>query len=90
MRAELAAYLAELAWSEAPEIAFFDACLVAEADQTAHAEALAILFDAAHWSCAAIPDELSTRARALEQDAFGRSEEIVVLDPLRGAAAAAD
>ncbi len=90
VRAELAAYLAELAWSEAPENAFFDACLVAEADQTAHAEALAILFDAAHWSCAAIPDELSTRARALEQDAFGRSEEIVVLDPLRGAAAAAD
>jgi hypothetical protein len=84
VRAELSAYLAELAWSEAPAIAFYDACLVAEANRTAHAEALAILFDAARWSCAAVPDELSTRARELEQAAFGRSEEIVVFDPLQG------
>lgn len=87
VRAELAAYLAELAWSEAPAVAFFDACLVAEADQTAHAEAIAILFDAAGWSCKAVPDDVSTRARELEQAAFGRSEEIVVLDPLRGSLA---
>lgn len=88
VRAELAAYLAELAWSEAPAIAFFDACLVAEANETAHAEALAILFGAARWSCAAVPDGLAAQARELEQAAFGRSEEIVVLDPLRGEHAA--
>lgn len=84
VRAELSAYLAELAWSTAPAVAFFDLCTVAAEPDTAHGRAANILLDAGEWSCArGVPDDLTSRARGLEQRAFGRSDAIAVGDSLR-------
>lgn len=86
VRAEVSAYLAELAWSESPAVELLDACVTRSQGDSAHARAAEIVMDAGGWSCTEPPPaDISTTARALEQRAFGRSDEIAV-DPSFGAA----
>lgn len=85
VRAELSAYLAEFAWSEAPAVALFDACFVAEEAQTEHGQAVAIALREGSWRCDRVPEEITATARGLELEAFGRSEAIEIGDVFRDA-----
>jgi len=79
VRAEVSAYLAELAWSESPSVELLDACVTRSQGDSAHGRAAEIVMDAGDWSCTeAPPADISATARALEQRAFGRSDAIVV------------
>lgn len=83
VRAEASAYLAELAWSEAPALSLLDACTVADEADGLHARAATIILQAGGWTCDdAPPEDLPSQARALEREMFGRSEAIVVGDGL--------
>jgi hypothetical protein len=86
VRAEVSAYLAELAWSPAPAVELFDVCVTKAQGESAHARAAEIVLGAGGWSCSdAPPDDLATAARVLEQRAFGRSQEITVGEDIAAA-----
>src|SRR5262249_24052862 len=82
VRAEVAAYLAELAWSTTPATALHQICRSTAEDTddaTVHGRARAIVLKGLQWSCRdGVPDDTSASARTLEQDALGRSEEITL------------
>lgn len=76
--AELSAYAASIAWSEAPVTALYQAC-DAVADQAgSHRRALELLLDATSSSCNVAPVELGPAMQALEQRAFDRSDPITL------------
>lgn len=76
VRAEVSAYLAELAWSESPSVELLDLCVTRSEGDSSHARAAEIVMDACGWSCTEPPTDISATARAVEQKAFGRSETI--------------
>ncbi|HWB77298.1 MAG TPA: hypothetical protein VG755_20165 [Nannocystaceae bacterium] len=82
VRAEVAAYLAELAWSTVPATALHQICRSTADDtddMTVHGRARAIVLKGLQWSCRdGVPDDISDKARALERSAFGRSDAIVL------------
>ncbi len=79
-RMELSAYLAELAWSDAPAVALFQAChATSDSPGVGHAEALAVILERADHYCEAGPlEHAATVARALETEAFGRGDAIAL------------
>lgn len=78
--AELSAYVASIAWSEAPATALYQAC-DAVADQAgSHRRALELLLDATSSSCNVAPVEPAAAMQALEQRAFERSDAITLPD----------
>jgi len=81
VRAELSAYLATFAWSEAPHSALYQACRAVEQDFDAHSAALRFILDELFLSCEQPPPaDLPTRARALERELFERSDRIALHD----------
>ena len=80
-RAELSAYLASLAWSEAPTLSFYQACRAVARERGPHHEALAFVLAKLDQRCeSGPPADLTARARALELELFGRSDEITLPD----------
>ncbi len=81
VRAEAAAYTAELAWSDSPALALYQVCETTAGGMGAHARARAVVMQGLGASCEdGVPSELSERARALEAEAFGRSQSITLGD----------
>ena len=79
-RIELSAYLAELAWTQSPAVALFQVCHATAGDPgVGHGEALEVIMDRSEHSCSdgALP-RANAVARALEADAFGRSDPIEI------------
>jgi hypothetical protein len=77
-RMELSAYLAQLAWTDAPALSLYQLChATAASPGLGHAEALAVIFDRADHYCEAGPlGDAAAVARSLELEAFGRSDAI--------------
>ncbi|MCH9685631.1 MAG: hypothetical protein K0V04_29640 [Deltaproteobacteria bacterium] len=77
-RVELSAYMAELAWTDSPALALFQACEAVSQDQGAgHGEALEVITERTDHGCT--EGALSGAAeimRALEVSGFGRSDPI--------------
>ncbi|MEM6996987.1 MAG: hypothetical protein AAF721_41170, partial [Myxococcota bacterium] len=79
-RAEVAAIVAEWAWSDSPAATLFRFCAV---DEELATGALAIALKGIDYSCAEGPHpDLTTAARALEESALGRSTPIAVSLPI--------
>lgn len=77
VRAETSAYLASLAWSDAPATALYQACQSVYHTQSAHGLALHFILDQLDLHCEMEPPaNLAQRARQLEQDLFGRADAI--------------
>jgi len=81
VRAEISAYLASLAWSESPAVALFQVCQALEAGPGPHVSALDLILERLGRACVDGPSgDLQARARALEQELFGRSDPIGLPD----------
>ncbi|HET6583457.1 MAG TPA: hypothetical protein VFG69_08415 [Nannocystaceae bacterium] len=84
VRAEVSAYVAQLAWSDSPALALHQICVSTDGDpdeQTIHGRARAAVVTGLSGSCReGAPPDLAAQARRIEADAFGRSEAIA-LDP---------
>jgi hypothetical protein len=82
VRAEVSAYVAELAWTETPALALHQMCASTQDDPdelTIHGRARAVVLTALGWAChEGVPEDLVERARRVEQDSFGRSESIAL------------
>ncbi len=79
-RAELSGHLAAVAWSEAPSMAMYQACLVVAREPTApHAAAMDLLTTRVGRPCGSGPPrDPVTIARALEHEMLERSEPIAL------------
>jgi hypothetical protein len=69
-----------MAWSDAPALAMYQACLVVARDPTApHAEAMRLVTTRLGRPCGSgPPDDLPALARAMEDEMLGRSEPIAL------------
>ena len=81
-RLELSAYLASFAAEGTGYAALLQACAVESDDETPHARALRFLTPRLlpHGCDGEVPDDLYARAQELEQELFGRSDEIALPD----------
>ncbi len=81
VRSEAAAYVAELAWTDAPAAALYQICHATEGGTGAHARARAVVMEALGGSCRdGVPAQLTESARALETSGFGGSAPIGLAD----------
>lgn len=79
VRSEAAAYLAELAWSDAPATALFEICLTTGQQLGPLARARVVVMQGLGSTCdEGAPPKLTESARALEASEFGRSDPIVL------------
>ncbi len=80
-RAELSAYLASFAWSDAPNTSLFLACMNNTSGRGPHRTALGVALRHLKTLCGKPPPpELSTRAQEVEESLFGRRQPIILPD----------
>lgn len=78
-RAELSAYLATFADDHLAYTGLYQACGLDLARGTPHARALSVVLPMLEVDCEKrLPEDLSARARALEQEFFGRSDRVTL------------
>jgi len=82
VRAEVSAYVAQLAWSAAPAVALHQMCVSTEGDPdeaTIHGRASAVVLSGLQWSCReGVPDDLAARAQRIESEAFEHADAITL------------
>ncbi len=79
VRAEVAAYAAELAWSDAPAVAAYQVCQTTQTADTVHGRARRVLTAALGWTCEeGPPPDLSASMRALEAESLQTSDAIAL------------
>lgn len=79
VRSEAAAYVAELAWAQAPAAALYQVCETTSSGRGAHARAREVVMQGLRARCLdGVPAELTQAARALEAESFVHAEAIAL------------
>lgn len=79
VRAEVAAYAAQLAWTDAPATAAYQVCQTTQGEGTVHARARKVLTAALGWTCEdGPPADLTGSMRTLEADELETSDAIAL------------